>query len=353
MLAAGCIGPSQGKISRHDEAIRDLDQGSQEIKNAIRALRKAQADLSLEIDSMKQSLQTLQGTVEQNSLKTERTLAETKNIQNEVLSVLSGKDNQLSVLHNRLQVLESSSGKGTAPPPAEKPPNSVSGNNIEGVWSPTPYSALTKKQAAGSGGTAQQQTAALPQPPTPESVYNEAYNVLQAGNNRSAREQFKKFLNTYKSSELADNAQFWIGESYYREKIRYIRNFKKVILICMHGATRQFEKTIVNEQEVLNNIAEMMMDTYVSESLVLRVEKRETFKGNAALYKDMVDINVYDTSGKIRKSACDAVYSFASPDIAPKLVKAIETLTKVAGINVKEARRRIADKLIEDNEYKF
>ena len=283
MLAAGCIGPSQGKISRHDEAIRDLDQGSQEIKNAIRALRKAQADLSLEIDSMKQSLQTLQGTVEQNSLKTERTLAETKNIQNEVLSVLSGKDNQLSVLHNRLQVLESSSGKGTAPPPAEKPPNSVSGNNIEGVWSPTPYSALTKKQAAGSGGTAPQQTAALPQPPTPEGVYNEAYNVLQAGNNRSAREQFKKFLNTYKSSELADNAQFWIGESYYREKKfeeailsfeDLIKNYPKSAKISEAYYKQALSFSAINDSVAARAKLEMLLNEYPDGELAQRAKQK-------------------------------------------------------------------------------
>ncbi len=34
-----------------------------------------------------------------------------------------------------------------------------------------------------------------------------------------------------------------------------------------------FGKGLINEQEVLNNIAEMMMETYVSESLALRVEK--------------------------------------------------------------------------------
>lgn len=143
------------------------------------------------------------------------------------------------------------------------------------------------------------------------------------------------------------------GDNYYQEKMRYIRNFKKVILICLHGATKQFGKNLVNEQEVLNNIAEIMMETYLSESLVLRVEKRETLKGNSALYKDIVDVNVYDTADKVRKSAFDAVYSFASSEIAPKLVKAIVVLTKVAGVNVKDTRRRIADKLIEDNEYKF
>jgi len=142
-------------------------------------------------------------------------------------------------------------------------------------------------------------------------------------------------------------------ENYYQEKIRYIKNFKKVILICLHGATKKFEKNLINEQEVLNNIAEMMIETYVSESLVLRVEKLETIKGTVSVYRDIVDVNVYDVAGKIRKSGCDAINSFASPEMAMKLVKTIDILTRVAGVNIKDARRRVADKLIEDNIYKF
>jgi alkylation response protein AidB-like acyl-CoA dehydrogenase len=143
------------------------------------------------------------------------------------------------------------------------------------------------------------------------------------------------------------------GESYYQEKKRYIRNFKKVILICMHGAMKQFGKSLVNEQEVMNNITEMMIETYLSESLVLRVEKLEGMKGAVPVYKDILDVNIYDTADKVRKSSTDAACSFDSSESLPKLVNAIETLSKVDGINIKDARRRIADKLIEDNSYKF
>jgi alkylation response protein AidB-like acyl-CoA dehydrogenase len=143
------------------------------------------------------------------------------------------------------------------------------------------------------------------------------------------------------------------GETYYQEKKRYIRNFKKVILICMHGAMKQFGKSLVNEQEVMNNIAEMMIETYLSESLALRVEKLEGMKGPVPVYKDILDVNIYDTADKVRKSSTDAVCSFSSSESLPKLVNAIETLSKVDGINIKDARRRIADKLIEDNVYKF
>ena len=143
------------------------------------------------------------------------------------------------------------------------------------------------------------------------------------------------------------------GEDYFSEKTRYIINFKKAILICIHGAVKHFEKNLINEQEVLNNIADMMMETYVSESLLLRVKKLETLKGNIAVYKDILDVNIYDTAEVIRKSGCDAVNSFASQDDAPAITGAIENLSKVQGLNVKEARRRIAGKLIEDNCYKF
>ncbi len=93
------------------------------------------------------------------------------------------------------------------------------------------------------------------------------------------------------------------GESYFQEKIRYVRNFKKVILLCIHGATKRFEKGLIHEQEVLNNIAEMMMETYVSESLALRVEKLGTLRGDISLYKDMLDVNLFDTANIVRKSS--------------------------------------------------
>ena len=109
------------------------------------------------------------------------------------------------------------------------------------------------------------------------------------------------------------------GENYYQEKIRYIKNFKKTILICLHGATKRFEKSLINEQEVLNNIAEMMMETYVSESLALRVEKMETIKGNVSLYRDMLDVNLSETDSIVRKSALEAIGSFSSPDSCPSL----------------------------------
>jgi len=145
------------------------------------------------------------------------------------------------------------------------------------------------------------------------------------------------------------------GEGYYGERLNYIRNFKQAILIVMHGASRKFGKQLIQEQEVLNNLSDMISETYVGESLVLRVQKLEGITGGSSMgiYRDILDVFVYDASFRIRKLASDAIYSLAGESEAGELAEAVYTLTRVAGVNVKEARRRIADKLIEDNRYKF
>jgi hypothetical protein len=145
------------------------------------------------------------------------------------------------------------------------------------------------------------------------------------------------------------------NESYYTEKLRFVKNFKKIILLVIHGASKHFDNKFVQEQEVMNNISDMMIETYVLESTLLRVQKIESLKGSetAAVYKEILDISVYDTAGKIRKAACDAVNSFAAGEWAVKLLKSIEILTTVSAVNIRNARRKIADKLIEDNTYRF
>ncbi|NSW95006.1 MAG: acyl-CoA dehydrogenase family protein [Bacteroidales bacterium] len=143
-------------------------------------------------------------------------------------------------------------------------------------------------------------------------------------------------------------------EDYFQEKLRQIINFKKIILLCIHAAVKSFEKNLVNEQEIMNNIADMMIDAYISESLLLRVQKMEKIKGgDTGVYRDILNVNIFDASSRIKKNACDLICSLADAAYSDKLQRAAEVLCKVPCINVKEARRRIAGKLIEDNSYLF
>ena len=145
------------------------------------------------------------------------------------------------------------------------------------------------------------------------------------------------------------------GETYFEEKYRYVKNFKKLILIGIHGASTQFGKTLIHEQEVLNNLTDMIMEVYVAESLALRIEKMEMLNGsaNAGVYRNMLDVFVCDAADKIRKSAMDAFSSLPVDDEFTSLKKVCETLTSTSKVNVKESRRSIAARVIEENRYKF
>ena len=150
---------------------------------------------------------------------------------------------------------------------------------------------------------------------------------------------------------LTDGAK--AGENYYEEKLRYVKNFKKAVLLAVYSTNKALGKKFMSEQEVVNNLANMIMDLYIGESLTLRIQKLEILKGSNGIYKDILDTFLYDAASNICKNAKDAIYSSIEGEEAEKLNKAIRTLTQVKGVNVKDARRRIADKLIEDNTYKF
>lgn len=146
-----------------------------------------------------------------------------------------------------------------------------------------------------------------------------------------------------------------VPDDYFGEKRAYIRNFKKVALFLMGTLSDKFQRKFLTEQEILMNISDVITTVYGAESTLLRVEKIEQLKGadEAAKYKDILDIYVYDSASEIHKNAKDAICSFVSGDELNVMLERIDTFTTVAPVNVKEARRRIADRIIEENRYCF
>ena len=64
-----------------------------------------------------------------------------------------------------------------------------------------------------------------------DEVYALAKQAFDRGNLETAREEFQRIIKNYPKSRHADNAQFWIGETYYREKWyeKAILEYQKVI----------------------------------------------------------------------------------------------------------------------------
>ena len=145
------------------------------------------------------------------------------------------------------------------------------------------------------------------------------------------------------------------AEGYYDNKKATVDNFKSVAKMLLAAVSKTFGRKMMNEQQILNNISNIVMRIYVTESAMLRVQKKDEILGlDVAANKDMLDVLIYDSAEYIRKEAKDAINSFVEDEDEHKLfMKGIEYYSCAKGVNVKAARQRIADILIEENKYCF
>jgi alkylation response protein AidB-like acyl-CoA dehydrogenase len=156
------------------------------------------------------------------------------------------------------------------------------------------------------------------------------------------------------SKELMSIPDFGSGEetSFAKEK-KAIQNFKKAILLTAGAAAQKLMMKLEQEQEVLMHIADMAIETFVAESALLRAWKLSDQRGEsaAAFELDMTRTYIYDVADSINKSGKDAINAFADGDEQRMMLLGLKRFTKVDPFNSKEAKRRIADKLINDNKY--
>jgi tol-pal system protein YbgF len=220
-----------------------------EVKGTLQGLRKNQADLDVKTDRLRTELQNLQGRIDEIKFHAEKASNDTLSMHEEMMAKLKEQDDKIDSIRQEVETL-----KKPAPPfqpiisqpqPGTTPPSSLEGD---------------------SG----------------EEIYNEAYSKLKAGDREEARAKFKKFLEVYPHHELADNAQFWIGESYYREQ--------------------QYEEAVLAFEEVIKKYPKgnKVPDAMLKEGLALS----ELGKGKEAKYvlKKLIEKYPRSEPAKIAKS---------------------------------------------------
>ena len=155
-----------------------------DLQRQIGDLIRMAEDNQAEIRRLNESL------ADQNALLKKQ--AQDRRVQDEAMqSALRDVTDRMSELGERLQAL------GTAPPSA------------------APAVGTGASPGDGAPGT-------LPAPaaagPPPRELYSQAYADYARGNYDVAIQGFTEYLRNYPSTDFSDNAQYWIGESYYGKK---------------------------------------------------------------------------------------------------------------------------------------
>lgn len=136
---------------------------------------------------------------------------------------------------------------------------------------------------------------------------------------------------------------------------KVLRNLKKAALMVAGAAVQKFMMNLSSEQEILMNVADMAIEIYVAESVLLRVEKLIDIRGEAAmtLQKQMALVYLHEAVEKVNSAGRAAITSFAEGDELRGMLMGLKRFTKIEPINLKDTRRQIADAMIAENKYIF
>ena len=141
-------------------------------------------------------------------------------------------------------------------------------------------------------------------------------------------------------------------EGQFAPEIKAIKNAKKAFLLVAGGAVQKLMAKMKDEQEIIMNAADMLIQIYAAESLLLRVQKIvEKGEKNDPVYIDILKVFFNDAMNKINVFGKDALQSYAEGDELRIMLMGLKRFTKYEPVNVKEARRCIAAKIIEAGKY--
>jgi alkylation response protein AidB-like acyl-CoA dehydrogenase len=134
-----------------------------------------------------------------------------------------------------------------------------------------------------------------------------------------------------------------------------IYKLKKVFLMVGGKAAMALQDRIEDEQEIMMNLADVMIEIYAAESAVLRSEKLVSLRGEAACAPQiaMSRIYLYEAIDKVEAAAKEAIVSFTKGDEQKVLLMGLKRFTKPDFINTKELRRQVADFMIAEGKYPF
>lgn len=136
---------------------------------------------------------------------------------------------------------------------------------------------------------------------------------------------------------------------------KVLKNLKKAGLMVAGAAVQKLMQRISDEQEILMNLADMLIEGYIAESTLLRAKKLLTLRGaeGSKMEREIAMITLHGAVERIASSGRQAIMAFAEGDELRLMLLGIKRFTKIDPYNLKNARRMVADHVIAKGAYPF
>jgi len=160
------------------------------------------ANLVIQVQEMQDEVRTLRGMLEEQS-------RELENLKRRQRDQYLDLDQRLSEMRNAQPPMTGGAAMaGAGQPPVVSPASSRDEPEVRAPME-------SQSEVAGIGQPSVQSQALEGSPEAEKAAYDEAFQALKELRYADAAESFRAFLDRYPDSEFADNAQYWLGESYY------------------------------------------------------------------------------------------------------------------------------------------
>jgi len=173
------------QVKRTSAGKEEVQNVNQRIADQTQQLLKSNATLVAKVDQIEERANNTQRSIEQTNYRLDR-LAQ-----------------QITQSQHDVEDLKAAVARAAAAPP---PPSTVSPAMPSNTATTTPQPSMTEVNVPA------------PASENPLEVSQPAYRDYQRGNWDLALAGFRDFLTRYPDSELAPNAEYWIGESLYSQK---------------------------------------------------------------------------------------------------------------------------------------
>ncbi len=145
------------------------------------------------------------------------------------------------------------------------------------------------------------------------------------------------------------------SKSGWAEEERIVKNIKTLFMMLSGKAGQELKEKMVDEQEMVINFADILAEAYFCESILLKVQKLEQLKfydsKDFDIRKKAMQVYLYEALDICRKSANDAIQSWAKGSEKKWMKRFTNVLLVDYDINPKVFRRDIAEYIYEKGSY--
>ena len=135
---------------------------------------------------------------------------------------------------------------------------------------------------------------------------------------------------------------------------RTVTAMKKAALMVLGTAMQTYGAKLTDEQEVLTAAADVIIDVFAAESVLLRAEAvSRQAAGEAGLAVAIAETFVFDAAARAEQSTRTALAAMAEGDTLRTLLAALRRVLKISPVNTVARRRLVADTVLERKAYPF